>query len=107
MRFPSTPSVPDIDPEPHFATLFALLETVVVTKDYANPAIDREVASSAAAARAAGIVPERVVAYLRVRLHQAPLSAVGDWYRSVLVERLIARTIEAYFAAPDPTDGER
>ena len=96
--------MPELDPEPHFATLFALLETVVATKDYANSAIDRQVAASAAAARAAGIAPERIVAYLRVRLHQAPLSAVGDWYRSVLVERLIARTIEAYFAAAEPTD---
>lgn len=104
MRFHSTPSVPDTDPEPHFAALFALLETVVSTKDYANPAIDNEVAASAASARAAGIAPERVLAYLRVRLHQAPLSAVGDWYRSVLVERLIVRTIEAYFAAPASVD---
>jgi hypothetical protein len=96
--------VHEIDPEPHFATLFALLETVVATKDYANPAIDREITASAAAARAAGIAPERVLAYLRVRLHQAPLSAVGDWYRSVLVERLIAHTIQAYFTAAEPTD---
>ena len=106
MPFSPTPFLPDIDPEPHFAGLFALLETVVATKDYAIAAIDRELAASAAAARAAGIAPERVLAYLRVRLHEAPLSAVGDWYRSVLVERLIARTIEAYFAAPDPTDVE-
>ena len=105
MRLPSTPPVSDIDPEPHFAALLALLATVVARKDYDNPAIDREVAACAAASRAAGIPPERVIAYLRVRLHQAPLSAVGDWYRSVLVERLIARTIEAYFAAPDPTEG--
>ena len=104
MRFPPTPSVSDIDPEPHFAALLTLLEAVVAAKDYANPAIDRAVATSAAAARAAGITPERVVAYLRVRLHEAPLSAVGDWYRSVLVERLISRTIQAYFAAPEPTD---
>ena len=104
MRFPSTPSVQDRDPEPHFAALLALLETVVARKDYANPAIDREVAASAAAARAAGITPERVLSYLRVRLHQAPLSAVGDWYRSVLVERLISRTIQAYFGETEPTD---
>ena len=86
------------DPEPHFAPLFALLQTVVTTKDYANPAVDRAVTSSALAARAAGIPPERVLGYLRVRLNGAPLSAVGDWYRSVLVERLIARAIAAYFA---------
>lgn len=104
MRYPSTSSVQDIDPHPHFAALFALLETVVATKDYANPAIDREVEASAAAARSAGIAPERVLAYLRVQLHQAPLSAVGDWYRTVLVERLIARTIQAYFAASEPAD---
>jgi hypothetical protein len=90
--------VSDTDPEPHFAPLLALLQTVVTTRDYANPAVDRAVESSAFSARVAGIPPERVLSYLRVRLSGAPLSAVGDWYRSVLIERLIARAIEAYFA---------
>lgn len=85
------------DPAQHFAPLLALLETVVVTKDYTNPAVKRQVDASTLAARDAGIRPETLIAYLRDRLHQAPLSAVGDWYRSVLVERLVSWAIQAYF----------
>jgi len=96
------------DPAPHFDPLLALLQAVVVTKDYANPAIDRQAGASTVAARDAGFPPEAVIAYLRQQVHQTPLSAVGDWYRAVLIERLVARAIEAYFetSAADPT-GQR
>ena len=96
------------DAAPHFDALLALLQAVVVTKDYANPAIDRQVGASTVAAREAGVSPEAVIAYLRHQVHQAPLSAVGDWYRVVLVEHLVARAIDAYFetSATDPT-GDR
>ena len=87
------------DPAQHFAPLLALLETVVATKDYTNPAVKRQVDASTAAARDAGVRPETLIAFLRERLHQAPLSAVGDWYRSVLVERLVSWAIQAYFDA--------
>jgi hypothetical protein len=85
------------DPATHFEPLLALLAAVVVTEDYANPAIDAQVGASTSAARNAGVAPEAVIAYLRHQVHEAPLSAVGDWYRSVLGERLVAKAIDAYF----------
>jgi hypothetical protein len=98
----------ETDPAPHFEPLLALLQAVVVTRDYANPAIDLQAGASTVAARDAGFAPEVVVAYLRQRVHETTLSAVGDWYRTVLVERLVARAIDAYFetSAADPT-GQR
>lgn len=103
------PAQKENDPAPHFDPLLALLQAVVVSKDYANPAIDRQAGASTVAARDAGFPPQAVIAYLRQQVHQTPLSAVGDWYRAVLSERLVACAIEAYFetSAADPTTGQR
>jgi hypothetical protein len=89
--------VQEKDPAPHFARLFALLQAAVDTNDYSNPALSDAVAEGARAARAEGIEPERLISYLRRHLHGVPLSAVGDWYRGVLVEGMIARAIDGYF----------
>lgn len=95
----------DNDIAPHFAPLLALLETVVAQRDYDNPALVAMVAQGAAAARAAGVPPERVLAYLRTSLHATPLIAVGDWYRGVLVDRMVLRAIEAWYSGgSDPNE---
>ena len=94
------------DPGTHFAPLFALLETIVAARDYTNPTVAERTAACTQAARNAGVPPERILAYLRQRLHDAPLSAVGDWYRGVLVDRIIARAIDSYFDNP-PGAGSR
>lgn len=86
----------DTDPAPHFAPLFALLERIVAQRDYDNEEIADHVVRGVRSARAAGLPPERVLAYLRKRLHQAPLAAVGDWFRGVLVDRLVGVAVEAY-----------
>ena len=91
------PTVHENDPATHFEPLLSLLQAVVVTKDYANPAIDAQIGASTVAARNAGFSPEALIAYLRHQVHEAPLTAVGDWSRAVLVERLVARAIDAYF----------
>jgi len=96
----------DADPAPHFAQLFELLDAVEDANDYANPSLAGQAAGCALAARAAGVRPEPMIAYLRQRLQEAPLVAVGDWFRGVLLERLVSRAILAYFsdvpAPPDP-----
>jgi hypothetical protein len=38
-----------------------------------------------------------MLAYLRSRTWDVPLAEIGDWYRGVLADRLVARAIEAYF----------
>jgi len=93
----SRPLVHEPDVSAYFAPLFALLEVAIAQRDYESPAIADAVDQGAAAARAAGVPPERVLSELRARLHSAPLIAVGEWYRSVLVDRLVLRAIQAYY----------
>ena len=93
--------VPEPDPAPHFAPLFELLATAVDARDLSNPRIGDLLASGAVAARSAGVRPETMLAYLRRRVTASPLSSVGDWYRGVLAERIVAGAVSAYFA---PTD---
>jgi hypothetical protein len=94
--------VTEIDPAPHFASLFELLETVDETRDYLDPAVGTLASSGAAAARASGLAPEAMVAFLRSRVHHARLAAVGDWYRGVLAEQIVAQAITGYFDAGVP-----
>jgi hypothetical protein len=89
--------VAEYDAAPHFAPLFEFLETVITTRDYANPAVDEYVDTGIRSARAAGVPPEVAIAFLRERVRDAPLAAVGDWYRAVLAERIVARAIATYF----------
>ena len=95
--------VTEIDPARHFASLFELLETVDETRDYMDPAVGALASSGAAAARASGLAPEAMVAFLRSRVHDVPLAAVGDWYRGVLAEKIVSHAITAYFDAGMPT----
>lgn len=88
----------DNEAGPHFAELFALLARVASARDVESPEITAAVVRGAAAAREAGVRPERVLACLRARAHEAPLANIGEWYRGVLADRLVARAIEAYFA---------
>ena len=97
LRSPNRPHVHDDDVAPFFADLFALLLRAESRRDYESPQLTDAAARGAVAARAAGVPPERVLAYLHTRARAAPLCEIGDWYRGVLVDRLVARAIEAYF----------
>ena len=107
---PTMPSksqpVAESDAAPYFAPLFEFLETIITTRDYANPAVGEYVDTGIRRARAAGVRPEAAIAFLRERVHEAPLTAVGDWYRAVLAERIVARAIAAYFEDAAATDGD-
>ena len=98
------PTVHDADPAPHFVALFEMLDAVVDANDYANPSLSGLAAGCALAARAAGVPAEAMVIHLRQRIHELRLSGVGDWYRGILIERLVSRAILAYFS--DAAAGE-
>ena len=88
----------DADAAPFFADLFALLAGVATRREYESPELTAAVSRGAIAAREAGVPPEQILAYLRSRTHDTPLADIGDWYRAVLVDRFVARAIEAYFS---------
>lgn len=87
----------DADAAPHFVALFEMLDAVVDANDYANPSLAGLAAGCALAARAAGVPAEAMVVHLRQRIHEVRLSGVGEWYRGILIERLVSRAILAYF----------
>jgi hypothetical protein len=89
-----------VDAAPFFADLFALLTGAVSRRDYESPELTDAATRAARAARRAGVPPQRMIAYLRSRTREAPLAEIGDWYRGVLADRLVACAIEAYFDEP-------
>ena len=90
----------DVDAAPFFADLFALLAGAVSRRDYESPELTDAATRGARAAGRAGVPPKRMIASLRSRMREAPLAEIGDWYRGVLADRLVARAIEAYFDEP-------
>ncbi|MFL5576991.1 MAG: hypothetical protein ACJ79S_13580 [Gemmatimonadaceae bacterium] len=54
----------------------------------------------AAAARSAGLPPERLIVRLKALAREAAAD-VGEWYRSVLTDRIVVWAIEGYYAIPD------
>ena len=92
----------DVDVAPFFADLFALLLAAAVSRrDYESPELTDAAARGARAARRTGVPPQRMLAYLRSHTRDAPLAEIGDWYRGVLADRLVARAIEAYYASAE------
>lgn len=94
---PQSPLVQEYDPAPHFVPLLELLAATSPQHAQDDQALVDHVARGVAAARAASIPPEQVLAYLRRRLHEAPIAEVGDWQRGALIERLVGQAIEAYY----------
>lgn len=86
-----------------FAPVFALLESAIAQRDFESQAIIDAIDRGAAMARAAGISPERVLCELRAQLQRVPLIAVGEWYRRILVDRLVLRALATYFGSRGET----
>lgn len=63
-------------------------------------------------ARAAGVLPEKLIIALKTLMHDVALPEMRTWYRSVLTDRVIVWAIEAYYgikdehAARDDGDGD-
>ena len=51
----------------------------------------------ARAARAAGVLPEKLIIELKVLMRDVALPEMRTWYRSVLTDRVIVWAIEAFY----------
>jgi hypothetical protein len=63
----------------------------------------------ARAARAAGVLPEKLIIELKTLMRDVALPEMRTWYRSVLTDRVIVWAIEAFYGiedavTPDPED---
>jgi hypothetical protein len=56
-------------------------------------------------ARAAGVLPEKLIVELKKLMREVALPEMRTWYRSVLTDRVIVWAIEAYFGIADGAAG--
>ena len=61
----------------------------------------------ARAARAAGVLPEKLIIELKTLMRSVALPEMRTWYRSVLTDRVIVWAIEAFYGIEDPDVAER
>ena len=59
----------------------------------------------ARAARAAGVLPEKLIVELKKLMRDVALPEMRTWYRSVLTDRVIVWAIEAFYGIDDPAGG--
>jgi erythromycin esterase-like protein len=56
----------------------------------------------ARSARAAGVLPEKLIIELKALMRDVALPEMRTWYRSVLTDRVIVWAIEAYYEIVEP-----
>ena len=56
----------------------------------------------ARSARAAGVLPEKLIIELKALMRDVALPEMRTWYRSVLTDRVIVWAIEAYYGIDQP-----
>ena len=88
----------DPGPAGPFSELVALLTAAVSRRDYEAPALDDAVARGARAARASGLTAREMLAALRTQLRVLAAADIGEQYRGALIDRFVARAVEAYYA---------
>ena len=61
----------------------------------------------ARSARAAGVLPEKLIIELKTHMRDVALPEMRTWYRSVLTDRVIVWAIEAFYGIGDRPDARR
>ena len=56
----------------------------------------------ARAARAAGVLPEKLIVELKLLMRDVALPEMRTWYRSVMTDRVIVWAIEAFYGIDEP-----
>lgn len=79
-------------------SLLAAVDAAKLDHVWDTERLERAVRDFAAARRAAGDTPERFITELKTLLRRDALADVGDWFQSVVVNRLVVWGIEGYYA---------
>ena len=61
----------------------------------------------ARSARAAGVLPEKLIIELKTLMREVALPEMRTWYRGVLTDRVIVWAIEAFYGIGDRPDARR
>ena len=94
----------------HCSQIVHALDAAQASRNFDGGEAKAAVERCARAARAAGVLPEKLIIELKTLMREVALPAMRAWYRSVLTDRVIVWAIEAYYGiagAPgtDTSDG--
>jgi len=91
------------------AEIVRLLDVAQATRSLEAGEARGAVAHCAKSARAAGVLPEKLIIELKALMRDVALPEMRSWYRAVLTDRVIVWAIEAYYGIDDastpPTGG--
>ena len=96
----------------HCAEIVRELDAAQAKRNFDTGEAREAVEQCARAARAAGVLPEKLIVELKKLMRDVALPEMRAWYRSVLTDRVIVWAIEAFYGigADDsraPADGDR
>ena len=88
----------------HCAEIVRALDAAQAQRNFDIGEARTAVATCARAARAAGVLPEKLIVELKRLMRNVALPEMRAWYRSVLTDRVIVWAIEAFYGIePDGT----
>jgi hypothetical protein len=97
----------------HCAEIVRTLDAAQAQRNFDTGEARTAVATCARAARAAGVLPEKLIIALKQLMRDVALPEMRAWYRSVLTDRVIVWAIEAFYgidpdgAAAAAAEGKR
>ena len=74
-----------------------LLDSAQARRGFDTTDAQAAVEHCAREARAAGVLPEKLIVELKRLMHDVALPEMRAWYRSVLTDRVIVWAIEAFY----------
>jgi hypothetical protein len=83
------------------AEIVHLLDVAQATRSLEAGESRGAVARCARSARAAGVLPEKLIIELKALMRDVALPEMRSWYRAVLTDRVIVWAIEAYYGIDD------
>lgn len=77
------------------------LDAAQARRNYEPSEARAAVERCARAARAAGVLPEKLIIELKSLMREVALPEMRAWYRSILTDRVIVWAIEAFYGIED------
>ncbi len=86
----------------HCAEIVRTLDAAQARRTFDGGEARAAVEQCARAARAAGVMPEKLIVELKTLMREVALPEMRAWYRSVLTDRVIVWAIEAFYGIDEP-----
>ena len=86
----------------HCAEIVRALDAAQARRTFEPDESRAAVEQCARAARAAGVLPEKLIVELKRVMRDVALPEMRTWYRSVMTDRVIVWAIEAFYGIEEP-----